>query len=238
MKKLFLFLACLGVFSCTYAQNYRFVYTTLASMSETELMNIKDPNVKKRIEGRLNRIKDLEYELLIVGNKARYNFYGKFLTPEGYRPPSNRKFYYFDNKVVEDVTFKRRGKHFFVEYPIDFFKWTITEKSAEINGYTCYYAFCEVKYDDYRGIGSYVMEAWFCPDFPMQYGPDDYFGLPGIVFIAKEEGSRFKTVLKRIEILDTAPGLNFPKIEKTINSDQYTDEFNKMMEEDFGPRRL
>lgn len=82
MKKLFLFLACLGVFSYTYAQNYRFVYTTLASMSETELMNIKDPNVKKRIEERLNRIKDLEYELLIVGNKARYNFYGKLLTPE------------------------------------------------------------------------------------------------------------------------------------------------------------
>lgn len=237
MKHVFLFTLLMVSFSFLSAQNYRFVYVTVSDLTEKDLQEVTSSVVRKRIEQRLERIKHDKYELLVSGNKARFSFYKTDILPENYRIPT-KKFYYFDNKTIEDVTFTDPYKHFYVERPLNFYPWVITEETAVINGYTCYYAYADMSYDDFRGQGEYTMEAWFCPDFPMQYGPNEYFGLPGVVFVANQKGERYRTVLREIQILDQELDLEIPTIKKTISDKQYTAEFNKMMEDGVKKRGL
>src|SRR5690606_18316239 len=126
---------------------------------------------------------------------------------------------YYDNKVIRNQN--TLGRQFYVENSIDSYDWKITKESNEIDGYICYRAYTEILYNDIRGKGSYTLEAWFCPDFPFKYGPDRYFGLPGLVFIAGKKGGTESFVLEKIEKLNSIPNLKIPKIENTITEEEY-----------------
>lgn len=85
--------------------------------------------------------------------------------------------------------FKELGneKYWLIETEMDSIEldWDIQEETKEIQGYSCKKA--TARPHDTHGFGSTTiykqttLTAWFCPDIPVQLGPKDVFGLPGMI---------------------------------------------------------
>ncbi|MGZ0016082.1 GLPGLI family protein [Yeosuana sp. AK3] len=57
-------------------------------------------------------------------------------------------------------------------------KWNLTKESKKIAGFTCYKATFSKKVPS----GNYIITAWYTPDIPIQFGPEEYYGeLPGLI---------------------------------------------------------
>lgn len=227
-KNLFLLLSLLYVYG--FSQKYEFTYGKMISTSESELNNIKDISVKNNILEMNKSFDFIEYQLLVDGNNAMFHYVKKI------NPPNFNKraitmgggdgIYYFDylsNKVIHKT--ELIGDLYYVEKKIDSYKWIILNETKIINGLICHKAKTDIIYDDIRGKGSIELEVWFCPEIPFPYGPDMFFGLPGLVFEANQKNSKIKFYLKKIESLITIPKIELPK-EKTISEE----EMNKIVE--------
>lgn len=68
----------------------------------------------------------------------------------------------------------------------DYYNWKITTETKKINNFLCYKAI--------------PIEARFCPEIPLPYGPENYAGLPGSIFEVYEiNGGGHLWKLKAIE---------------------------------------
>ncbi|MCK6607259.1 MAG: GLPGLI family protein, partial [Flavobacterium sp.] len=85
-----------------------------------------------------------------------------------------------------------------------------------------------IEYDDFRGKEKHEIEAWFCPEIPFSYGPDIYYGLPGLIFEANYVNSKVKFYLKSIVKLDSQIPLTLPN-ENAITEEEFTAIFNAEM---------
>lgn len=87
--------------------------------------------------------------------------------------PDNATFVDFDNEAV----IQRReflDRVFLVEggeRPM----WKLTSDMSEFLGYMCHRAVAT--------IDTTVVEAWFTPEIPVPAGPDEYYGLPGLILV-------------------------------------------------------
>ncbi|GIM60110.1 GLPGLI family protein [Capnocytophaga canis] len=219
LLSLLFFIISLSAFS----QNYQVIYKTEVNIDN--LKNIKDLIIKNNVESKLKAKQSHKFQLLVAGDKAVYSFYEQML-PEGIQLPKVERFYYKGNQVIaerEDV---------FVKYDLNHHQWTITDDSVTINGYVCYRAFTKRPHlIEALGDEEQEMEAWFCPDFPVKYGPEDFFGLPGLVLVARTKGATSSLVVEKIIPLKSAPQLKFPKIDKTFTPEEYKFFVNKEVNE-------
>jgi len=234
MKKTLIVLLFITSVFKIYPQNMRIIYGANSIYSKEELEAIKDPNVRANIISMSSTVGKVEFELLINKDYAQFNVIDK-LKEDGYNQravamvASNSVFSYdvAKNTIIQEKNLA--GNDFYVQYNIDTtYKWEITTESKTINNYVCYKATTTVYYDNFRGKGSYGLEAWFCPAFPYKYGPDEYFGLPGLVFEARQATSKTRLYVKKIEILKEPPVIKFPT-QKTITPEKFTQIFNDEM---------
>ena len=89
---------------------------------------------------------------------------------------------YFDlkeNELIRQVEFM--GRLFLVSDDIETRPWKLTNKTTKILDYTCMSA--EIIQD-----GKTVV-AYFTSEIPFPIGPDDYFGLPGLVLAVEVDGA-------------------------------------------------
>lgn len=75
------------------------------------------------------------------------------------------------NKVV--ATRDLMGKKFLVTGEPEQYKWKMTGKSKQVGSYLCQ----EATWQD----STTQIVAWFTPMIPVQAGPEDYAGLPGVI---------------------------------------------------------
>ncbi len=62
-------------------------------------------------------------------------------------------------------------------------EWKLTTDVSEFLGYMCHRAIATVD--------SALVEAWFTTEIPVPAGPDDYFGLPGLILVlTTDDGNR------------------------------------------------
>ncbi len=83
------------------------------------------------------------------------------------------------------------GQLFLVSIPKP--QWVITQETKKIDSYWCYKATTEREYENKTGNITRKIIAWFSPEIPINYGPKDFYGLPGLILeleIAK--GSLFR----------------------------------------------
>ncbi|GAB4154323.1 MAG: GLPGLI family protein [Winogradskyella sp.] len=65
--------------------------------------------------------------------------------------------------------------------------WNITNETKEIGIYKCIKATANVKSKNpTKGEFIKIVEAWFCPEIPINLGPNNYGGLPGLIIELKE----------------------------------------------------
>ena len=62
-----------------------------------------------------------------------------------------------------------------------FSKWELVNESKLIQSYLCFKAIGKKEY--YEGEKKFIKDiiAWYCPQFPYQFGPDSYGNLPGLI---------------------------------------------------------
>lgn len=150
------------------------------------------------------------------------------------------------------------GKEFLVKDSLPQLEWKMESETKQIGGYTCYKATAmkpvsksnfrdfrlkEEKKDDkkeaekstnfmdsFEAPKEIPITAWYAPEIPINQGPDNYWGLPGLIL----EVSDGKTVILCSKIVMNTKEkteIKAPKTGKAISQKEYDDIVMKKMEE-------
>jgi len=179
-----------------YAQNYKITYAfSLAIQTDT----IK--NIDKRAYYERYFLKEAPKTFGILWT----NTHGSFFEQEGQLKAILSENTYLQNRFSS----KKQQKIYFpsvlyTDAPVNYyfknfsdFNWEITPETKSINGYVCYKA---LGVDVNANFMPQYIEAWFCPEIPLPYGPDNYAGLPGLIFeVYRRDGQGIHWTLKSIE---------------------------------------
>ncbi len=96
-----------------------------------------------------------------------------------------------ENRIANKVDLM--GKIFLIKDSLIKYDWKLTEKTKNIGKYTCYRAVYEFEEENssFRFVNNETKEkkekvkrkitAWYTPDIPINNGPQNYGGLPGLI---------------------------------------------------------
>ncbi|MFL0353151.1 GLPGLI family protein [Xanthomarina sp. GH4-25] len=197
-------LVCSLLLATTYAQTPNAIITYKGEINPkyvdsfvTALENKKNVamGVKQRVANHYYNARPEYFELHIKGDESYYYTLPSLDTEEGYIMGSN-------SSIFPYYTEKSSGK--IIEYTTHFgkiamtpLKWHLTGEVKKIGKYTCYQAKSSERLFSRRGFYyNRQVIAWFTPEIPLNFGPKNYIGLPGLVL----EIYRDKFSLKAIEI--------------------------------------
>jgi GLPGLI family protein len=117
--------------------------------------------------------------------------------------------------------------------------WELTNQTKIISGYTCFKATTIQFNGHWNDDPKFLTTAWYCPAITVQYGPNGYYGLPGLIL----EVETYTTTLyakkitldnsKKYEInkLDKGIFITMEEVEKRLN-ESGPKEFNEMVAKD------
>ena len=110
-----------------------------------------------------------------------------------------------NNSITEDEIF---GKEFLIVEPLEKPKWKLVNETKKIGEYTCYKAELLIEVTDkqkeeYKEFlkkeevkpslfkieepKDKTVTAWYTPEIPVSFGPNNYWGLPGLILELNEE---------------------------------------------------
>ena len=115
-----------------------------------------------------------------VVTEERYEFY--YYT--------SYKDWYYDNsdKTIIQIWRNKKNPPFYGQWTADI-KWQITEETKEIAGYKVQKATTAPLMDhSHSNITFHTAIAWFTIDIPFSFGPEGYYGLPGLIVKLEHEG--------------------------------------------------
>ncbi len=145
---------------------------------------------------------------------------------------NDNKFYtnFAEGSAVDSRNFF--GKDFLIEGSRESLKWKITGEQKQVGAYLCQKA----TYQD----TSQQIEVWFTPMIPVSSGPDDYFGLPGMILHMDFDSGTRQITATDISLKALAQGqITRPTKGKKVTKDEFAEireEKIKEMEEEFGGR--
>ena len=222
MKKYILYL--LLIFTCQlFAQKYKITYSFSLNIDAD---TIKNQDKKYYYKNYFLSQYQNSYGVLWINKE------GAFFEQEG-----NLKNLYYDNNYIttfySSVKYKKIIKENsstlfpdappYMYYSFSDFNWKITNQSKKINNYVCYKAIGNLKPLN-PNLPNYYFEAWFSPEIPLQYGPNGYGGLPGLIFeIYFLDGTGVHWKLKSID-KGTFKSIIFPDFN---NSENYTQSYKR-----------
>jgi GLPGLI family protein len=94
-------------------------------------------------------------------------------------------------------------------------KWELTQESKIIGGYLCYKAIIKSN----KNKGGNVVEVWYTPEIPIQYGIMQYYGLPGIILELKQSFLVISAI--KIELNPLIPiKIELPKKVKKMSNEE------------------
>jgi GLPGLI family protein len=113
-------------------------------------------------------------------------------------------------------------KKFLVVDTLFNYKWQITNEADTILGLKCFKSTCQIP------IG--VVTAWFCPDIPVNDGPLQYGGLPGLI-LKLDAQNNVITATGIQQIDDKQFGIEKPKNGKRISRKKFDELMTKKMKQ-------
>ncbi len=135
-----------------------------------------------------------------------------------------------DNSTVDYKDFF--GKKFLIEGERSALNWKMTGKQKQVGEYLCQQAMAK--------DSTTQIEAWFTPMIPVASGPDNFFGLPGMILhLDIDEGTRTITALE-IELKSLEEEIERPSKGKKMTQvefEEMRDEKMAEMKKEFGDRR-
>lgn len=180
-----------------------------------------------------------ETKLYFKGQKAKYERHHEkatATTDEGYqiKYAENHFDWYFEKESLYMFVEKDGYPNFFAKWKTNQIEWEITDETQVISGLLTKKAITKSVYHEEEAVGILSSDygkaiAWFTTDIPINYGPDGYNGLPGLIVKLEYTGFKnsHKTVLKSIEYKKVADW-NLPNVTKMleVNQDQAYNWYN------------
>lgn len=115
------------------------------------------------------------------------------------------------------------GENFLIKS--SFINWKITTETKMIDKYNVTKAIGNVQKMTRKGIVNGNVEVWFTNDIPINFGPKNFSGLPGLIVEVKDENNLFFK-LKKIELNPK----KIPKIDKALKGKKVShEEFNEIV---------
>lgn len=140
-----------------------------------------------------------------------------------------------DNLFLEETSLM--GKAFLVKDELKSYAWELTDETKKIGQYTAQKAvYSKITQRSMMAFGNAVdeedakpkmvtdtvmVEAWYTPEIPVSHGPDNFWGLPGLI-LEVNDGRR--TLLCTKVVLNPADGVDIrkPRKGKKVNREEYT----------------
>ncbi|MFN3758914.1 MAG: GLPGLI family protein [Algoriphagus aquaeductus] len=144
-------------------------------------------------------------------------------------------------KNIAEQTYEQEqdvmGKEFLIRDALEPAEWELTGETKKIGNYTAQKATYSRIVDSQRfSTGMTEMEnvkdtiqvtAWFTPEIPVPHGPENFFGLPGLILEIQNSGRTL--ICEKIEL---NPSANPVKIERPKRGKEISrEEFRAMQEE-------
>jgi GLPGLI family protein len=122
------------------------------------------------------------------------------------------------------------GKSFIIKDSLPNYEWKLTNETKKIGAYSCqkaiYTKIVETKKfstgmeEMETGTDTLKTEAWFTIDIPVSNGPNDYYGLPGLILEVKT-GNMVVICTKIVLNPETGITIEKPKKGKVMDSKSY-----------------
>lgn len=138
-------------------------------------------------------------------------------------------------KNVADQTFEQEqdvmGKEFLIKDGLEVAEWELSEETKKIGNYNAQKATYSRIIDSQRfSTGMTEMEnvkdtiqvvAWFTPDIPVPHGPENFFGLPGLILEVQSSGRTL--ICEKIELNPSAEPVAIirPKRGKEVTREEF-----------------
>jgi GLPGLI family protein len=129
------------------------------------------------------------------------------------------------------------GKEYLIKDKAEPFEWELSEETKKVGNYTAQKASFTKIVDSKRfSTGMTEMEnvkdtlqvtVWFTPEIPVSHGPENYFGLPGLILEVQNQGRTL--ICEKIELNPTAEPVVIERPSK--GKEISLEEFKKMEEE-------
>lgn len=130
--------------------------------------------------------------------------------------------YYRDGeKSLRQINFN--NKNYTIELPINF-NWKIHSEEKNILGYRVIKATTNKELNNGEQT---LVEAWFAPDLPFQFGVKEYMGLPGLILLLREKSIEYKATNIKFK-----NNLKIDKLQKGQKVSQ--EEFNAVVRKHYG----
>jgi GLPGLI family protein len=124
---------------------------------------------------------------------------------------------YLDYENKKEV--RKESDGLLILYVFNELNWEITKETKLIDGNKCFKATQTSNYIDRKGQPK-IKEtiAWFAPGLPYNYGPKNFYGLPGLILELTENKTTY--LATKIELGKKDILIDFPK-GKTITKEEY-----------------
>lgn len=144
------------------------------------------------------------------------------------------------------------GKEFVVSEKLPKWDWKITDETKKIGNYTCYKATAIVKVTDEQRAEyeknkaqmakkpkrviiidepqDYEVTAWYTPEIPVGHGPENFWGLPGLI-LETNDGQRVTLCSKIILNPKEKPSIYIPKNGEKVTLQEFEAIREKKMQE-------
>lgn len=221
---------------------FLFFFITINTFSQNEISVEVDyalgtTNERITKTDKLKVFKGVEYKLIANHHNSLFNLVEK-MDSDVYRrnslyTPVNKlggSVYYHNTGTGEKALvgyLSTDASLVLISYPFEKRKWELLAEKKEIAGYQCYKAVYTLTHN-YKGkhikIRDYI--AWYTPEIPIPFGPEEFVGLPGLVLEASREDYHF--IAKKIKFNKNK------KVKKPKKYKQLTEkEHNEYIENNF-----
>lgn len=187
----------------SFSQTYTVVYEKEQKINlKGQLNQIKDPALKKKLE---SRSVVTSYELLhkngasnFIKKEENENKKDEALELEGAQTKANVNVVTLGNSSKTSILYKDlanniflkssnlMSKEFLVKDTLATYNWKKTKETKTIGNYVCQKATAN---QDGKEI-----TAWYTPSIPIKDGPDEYYGLPGLIIQLTEGDTEYNAL--------------------------------------------
>lgn len=150
---------------------------------------------------------------------------------------SHNGLYYYNKETNLEIIEKNAfGEDFLITNTRDSINWTITKEKKIIAGFACYKATADVKVKSaIRKGATKSVAVWFTPTIPINFGPIDYSGLPGLILEVKVMNNlgNIITTATKIELEEENIEIKKPNKGKIVTQEEFDEIGRKIYKNKF-----
>lgn len=229
MKRIFILALISICINSTFAQKNSYVVLYESTKNIGEKLEQIPPAFREQVKAQL-AVPEF-FELTITENESFYKKVDKKVSESDPMLTSNVKISITEKGVSSSNIFivlgktpkyvKEAvvlGKSFLISDDLKKINWELTDETKKIGNHTVRKAM--------SGEGEYYIEAWYAPELPFPYGPDKYWGLPGLIIELKTNVFYYiateiqKTDIKKITPPTQGKKVTEEELEKIISSNK------------------